>query len=94
MYNMNYKESKHMEEARKKYLKMVEEEPKESLEQISDSFDKLDYSIEERKDSENAYTEGYLQGLKDMITSAEIGFAIGCIIGVVINYLKNNLKNK
>ena len=73
MYNMNYKGSKHMEEVRKKYLKMVEEEPKESLEQI---------------------TEGYLQGLKDMITSAEIGFAIGCIIGVVINYLKNNLKNK
>ena len=57
MYNMNYKENKHME-------------------------------------SENAYTEGYLQDLKDMITSAEIGFAIGCIIGVVINYLKNNLKNK
>ena len=57
MYNMNYKESKHME-------------------------------------SENTYTEGYLQDLKDMITSAEIGFAIGCIIGVVINYLKNNLKNK
>lgn len=67
MYNMNYKESKHMEEVRKKYLKMVEEEPN---------------------------TEGYLQGLKDMITSAEIGFAIGCILGVVINYLKNNLKNK
>ena len=67
MYNINYKESKHMEEVRKKYLKMVEEEPN---------------------------TEGYLQGLKDMITSAEIGFAIGCIIGVVINYLKNNLKNK
>lgn len=64
MYNINYKESKHMEEVRKKYLEKIEEEPKES-------------------------TEDYLQDLKDMITSAEIGFAIGCIIGVVINYLKN-----
>ena len=89
MYNMNYKESDHILEVRKKYLEKIEEEPKESLEQISDSFDKLDYYLEEQQDSKKAYTEGYLQGLKDMATSAGIGFAVGCIIGAVINYLKN-----
>ena len=89
MYNINYKESKHMEEVRKKYLKMVEEEPKENFEQISDSLDKLEYYLEEQRDSEQAYSDGYLQGQKDMITSAGIGLVLGCIIGAVVNYLNN-----
>ena len=89
MYNMNYKESKHMEEVRKKYLEMIEEEPRDNFEQISDSLDKLEYYLEEQQDSKKAYTDGYLQGQKDMMTSAGIGLAIGCIIGAVINYLKN-----
>lgn len=89
MFNINYKESKHMAEVRKKYLEMVKEEPKESFEQISDSLDKLDYHIEELHDSENAYSEGYLQGQKDIMISSGIGLVVGCIIGEVINYLKN-----
>ena len=89
MFNINYKENKHMAEVRKKYLEMIEEEPKESFEQISDSLDKLDYHIEELHDSENAYSEGYLQGQKDIIISSGIGLVVGCIIGAVINYLKN-----
>ena len=89
MFNMNYKESKHMAEVRKKYLEMVEEEPKESFEQISDALDKLDYSIEERQDSEKAYMDGYLQGQTDTMILTGIGLAVGCIIGTVINYLKN-----
>ena len=89
MFNINYKESKHMAEVRKKYLEMVEEEPKESFEQISDSLDKLDYSIEELHDSENAYSEGYLQGQTDIMISSGIGLVVGCIIGAVVNYLKN-----
>lgn len=89
MFNMNYKESKHMKEVRKKYLEMVEEEPKESFEQISDALDKLDYSIEERQDSEKAYTDGYLQGQTDTMILTGVGLALGCIIGTVINYLKN-----
>lgn len=89
MYNMNYKESEHMKEVRKKYLERIEEEPKESFEQISDALDKLDYSIEERHDSENAYSEGYLQGQKDIMISSGIGLVLGCMIGAVVNYLKN-----
>ena len=89
MLNINYKESKHMAEVRKKYLEMIEEEPKESFEQISDSLDKLDYHIEELHDSENAYSEGYLQGQKDIMISSGIGLVLGCIIGAVVNYLNN-----
>ena len=89
MFNMNYKESKHMAEVRKKYLEMVEEEPKESFEQISDALDKLDYSIEQRQDSEIAYMDGYLKGQTDTMILTGIGLAVGCIIGTVINYLKN-----
>ena len=88
MYNMNYKESEHMKEVRKKYLEKIKEEPAKNLEQINDAVDKLDYSIEEIHDSEKAYTDGYLQGQKDMTISAGIGLAVGCIIGAVINYLK------
>ena len=86
---MNYKESKHMKEVREKYLEKIEEEPKESFEQISESLDKLEYSIEERRDSEKAYNDGYLQGQKDVMISCGIGLVLGCIIGAVINYVNN-----
>ena len=89
MYNMNYKESEHILEVRKKYLEKIEEEPRDNFEQISGSLDKLEYYLEEQQDSKKAYTDGYLQGQKDMAISAGIGLAVGCIIGTVINYLKN-----
>lgn len=89
MYNMNYKESEHMKEVRKKYLEKIKEESAKSLEQINDAVDKLDYSIEEIHDSEKAYTDGYLEGQKDVMISCGIGLVLGCIIGAVINYLNN-----
>ena len=89
MYNMNYKESEHMKEVRKNYLEKLEEEPKESFEAISESLDKLNYSIEEIHDSEKAYTDGYLEGQKDVMISCGIGLVLGCIIGAVINCLNN-----
>ena len=89
MYNMNYKESEHMKEVRKKYLEKIKEEPAKSLEQINDAVDKLDYSIEEIHDSEQAYTDGYLQGQKDILISSGIGLVFGCIIGAIVNYLNN-----
>ena len=89
MYNMNYKESEHMKEVREKYLEKIKEEQTESLEQIDDSLDKLNYSIEERRDSEKAYNDGYLQGQKDVMIYSGIGLVLGCIIGAVINYLNN-----
>ena len=88
MFNINYKESEHMREVREKYLEKIEEEPKESFEQISESLDKLEYSIEDRQDSVQAYTDGYLQGQQDVMISAGIGLVLGCIIGAVINCLK------
>lgn len=88
MYNMNYKESEHMKEVREKYLEKIKEERRESLEQIEDAIDKVDYSIEERHDSEKAYSDGYLQGRRDTLISSGIGIVLVCIAGVVIDYLK------
>ena len=89
MYNMNYKESKHILEVRKKYLEKIEEEPRDNFEQISDSLDKLEYYLEEQRDSEQAYTDGYLQGQQDILISSGIGLVFGCIIGALVNYLNN-----
>ena len=89
MYNMNYKESKHILEVRKKYLEKIEEEPRDNFEQISDSLDKLEYYLEEQRDSEQAYTDGYLEGQKDILISSGIGLVFGCIIGALVNYLNN-----
>ena len=54
---MNYKESEHMKEVRKKYLEKIKEEPAKRLEKINDTVDKLEYDIEEIHDSEKAYTD-------------------------------------
>ena len=89
MYNMNYKESKHILEVRKKYLEKIEEEPRDNFEQISDSLDKLEYYLEEQRDSEQAYTDGYLEGKKDGMISCGIGLVFGCIIGAIVKYLNN-----
>ena len=89
MYNMNYKESKHILEVRKKYLEKIEEEPRDNFEQISDSLDKLEYYLEEQRDSEQAYSDGYLEGQKDILISSGIGLVFGCIIGAIVNYLNN-----
>ena len=88
MFNMNYKESEHMKEVRKDYLKKIEEEPKESFEEIGESLNKLNYSIEERQDSEEAYMDGYLQGQTDTMILTGIGLAVGCVIGAVMNCLR------
>ena len=88
MFNMFYEESEHMKEVRKDYLEKLEEEPKESFEAISESLDKLNYSIEERQDSEKAYMDGYLQGQTDTMILTGIGLAVGCVIGAVINCLR------
>ena len=88
MLNMFYKESEHMKEVRKDYLKKIKEEPKESLEQISESLDKLDYYKEELHDSEKAYMDGYLQGQTDTMILTGIGLAVGCVIGAVMNCLR------
>ena len=89
MKNMNYKEIEHMKVVRKKYLKQIKDEPAKSLEQVNDAVDKLDYSIEEIHDSEKAYTDGYLEGQKDVMISCGIGLVLGCIIGALVNYLNN-----
>ena len=89
MFNMFYEESEHMKEVRKDYLEKIKEEPKESLEQISESLDKVDYYREELQDSEKAYSDGYLEGQKDILISSGIGLVFGCIIGAIVNYLNN-----
>ena len=88
MFNMFYEESEHMKEVRKNYLEKLEEEPKESFEEIGESLNKLNYSIEEKQDSEMAYMDGYLQGQTDTMILTGIGLAVGCVIGAVINCLK------
>ena len=88
MFNMFYEESEHMKEVRKDYLKKIEEEPRESFEEIGESLNKLNYSIEERQDSEKAYMDGYLQGQTDTMILTGIGLAVGCVIGAVMNCLK------
>ena len=88
MFNMFYKESEHMKEVRKDYLKKIEEEPKESFEEIGESLNKLNYSIEEKQDSEMAYMDGYLQGQTDTMILTGIGLAVGCVIGAVMNCLR------
>ena len=88
MFNMFYEESEHMKEVRKDYLEKIKEEPKESLEQISESLDKVDYYNEELQDSEKAYMDGYLQGQTDTMILTGIGLAVGCVIGAVINCLR------
>lgn len=87
MFNMNYKESEHMKEVREKYLEKVKEEPKENFEEISDSLDKVSYSIEEKLDSEKAYSKGYLEGQKDTMILTGVGLALGCLLTAVINRL-------
>ena len=89
MFNINYKESEHMKEVRKKYLEKIEEEPRDNFEQISDSLDKLEYYLEEQQDSRKAYSDGYLEGQKDILISSGIGLVFGCIIGAIVNYLNN-----
>ena len=88
MFNMFYEESEHMKEVRKDYLEKLEEEPKESFEEIGESLNKLNYSIEERQDSEKAYMDGYLQGKTDTMILTGIGLAVGCVIGAVMNCLR------
>ncbi|MDD6794278.1 MAG: hypothetical protein PUE01_02525 [Clostridiaceae bacterium] len=87
MFNMNYKESEHMKEVRENYLESVKSESIDSVEAMSDSLDKLDYSIEEKFDSENAYLDGYLQGRTDTMIMTGVGLALGCLLTAVINRL-------
>ena len=87
MFNMNYQESEYMKEVRENYLEKIEEEPRESLEQINESLDKVNYSIEEKLDSERAYSKGYLEGQTDTMILTGIGFALGCLLTAVINRL-------
>ena len=87
MFNMFYEESEHMKEVRKDYLEKIKEEPKESLEQISESLDKVDYYREELQDSEKAYMDGYLQGQTDTMILTGVGLALGCLLTAVINRL-------
>ena len=84
---MNYKESEHMKEVRENYLEKIKEQPMKSFEDMSDSLDKLDYSIEEKFDSENAYLDGYLQGQTDTMILTGVGLALGCLLTAVINRL-------
>ena len=88
MFNMFYEENEHMKEVRENYLEKIKEEPKESLEQIGESLNKLNYSIEEKQDSEMAYMDGYLQGQTDTMILTGIGLAVGCVIGAVMNCLR------
>ena len=88
MFNINYKESEHIKEVREKYLEKIKELPNESFEDFRDFIDKLNYSIEEQTDSEEAYIDGSLQGQKDTMILTGIGLAVGCVIGTVINCLK------
>ena len=87
MFNMNYKESEHMKEVREKYLESVKSESMDSVEAMKDSLEKLDYSIEEKFDSENAYLDGYLQGQTDTMILTGVGLALGCLLTAVINRL-------
>ena len=87
MFNMNYKESEHMKEVRENYLEKVKEKPMKSFEDISDSLDKVEYSIEEKLDSERAYSKGYLEGQTDTMIMTGIGLALGCLLTAVINRL-------
>ena len=88
MFNIDYKESKHMKEVREKYLEKIKELPNENFEDFRDFIDKLNYSIEEQTDSEEAYIDGYLQGQKDTMILTGIGLAVGCVIGAVMNCLR------
>ena len=87
MFNMNYKESEHMKEVRENYLEKVREKPMKSFEDMSDSLDKLDYSVEEKLDSERAYSKGYLEGQTDTMIMTGVGLALGCLLTAVINRL-------
>ena len=87
MFNMNYKESEHMKEVRENYLEKIKEQPMKSFEDMSDSLDKLDYSIEEKHDSEEAFLDGYLQGQTDTMILTGVGLALGCLLTAVINRL-------
>ena len=88
MFNINYKESEHMKEVREKYLEKIKELPNKSFEDFRDFIDKLNYSIEEQTDSEEAYIDGYLQGQKDTMIRIGVRLALGCIICAVINRLE------
>ena len=55
MFNIDYKESEHIKEVREKYLEKIKELPNKSFEDFGDFIDKLNYSIEEQTDSEEAY---------------------------------------
>ena len=88
MFNINYKESEHMKEVREKYLEKIKELPNESFEDFRDFIDKLNYSIEEQTDSEEAYIDGYLQGQKDTMIKNGVRLALGCIICAVIKHLE------
>ena len=87
MFNMNYKESEHMKEVRENYLESVKSESMDSVEAMKYSLEKLDYSIEEKFDSENAYLDGYLQGQTDTMILTGVGLALGCLLTAVINRL-------
>ena len=88
MFNINYKESEHIKEVREKYLEKIKELPNESFEDFRDFIDKLNYSIEEQTDSEEAYIDGYIQGQKDTMIKNGVRLALGCILCAVINYLE------
>ena len=80
MFNMNYKEIEHMKEVRENYLERVEGRTMESLEDIN-------YSIEEKSDSERAYSKGYLEGQKDMMIMTGVVLGLECLLATVINRL-------
>ena len=87
MFNMNYKESEHMKEVRENYLERVEGRTMESLEDINESLENVDYSIEEKIDSERAYSKGYLEGQKDMLIMTGVVLGLECLLATVINRL-------
>ena len=87
MFKMNYKESEHMKEVRENYLESVKSESMDSVEAMEDSLEKLNYSIEEKFDSENAYLDGYLQGQTDTMILTGVGLALVCLLTAVINRL-------
>ena len=87
MFNMNYKESERMKEVRENYLESVKSESMDSVEAMEDCLEKLNYSIEEKFDSENAYLDGYLQGQTDTMILTGVGLALGCLLTAVINRL-------
>ena len=69
------------------YLESVKSESMNSVEAMEDSLDKLNYSIEEKYDSEEAYLDGYLQGQTDTMILTGVGLALGCLLTAVINRL-------